>query len=145
MAVDPLPLANKGFAAKPSLIWRRGSQNTHGQFPRARWWLSKSETARIPFLADWPCTTAGGYFGFWLTSAVRCSGTFVAFRRELFWCLVLLVVFYIFYFFHRPLRPQTPDRSTTLPPADRQPQTSPLNSPETSPESPSHTPQTKTD
>jgi Na+/proline symporter len=90
-------------------------------------------------------TTAGGYFGFWLTSAVRCSGTFVAFRRELFWCLVLLVVFYIFYFFHRPLRPQTPDRSTTLPPADRQPQTSPLNSPETSPESPSHTPQTKTD
>ena len=55
VAVDPLPLANKGFAAKPSLIWRRGSQNTHGQFPRARWWLSKSETARIPFLADWPC------------------------------------------------------------------------------------------
>ena len=51
----PPPLANKGFAAKPSLIWRRGSQNTHGQFPRARWWLSKSETARIPFLADWPC------------------------------------------------------------------------------------------
>ena len=29
VAVDPLPLANKGFAAKPSLIWRRGSQNTH--------------------------------------------------------------------------------------------------------------------
>ena len=56
VAVDPLPLANKGFAAKPSLIWRRGSQNTHGQFPRARWWLSRSETARIPFLADWPCT-----------------------------------------------------------------------------------------
>ena len=55
VAVDPLPLATKGFAAKPSLIWRRGSQNTHGQFPRARWWLSKSETARIPFLADWPC------------------------------------------------------------------------------------------
>ena len=50
VAVDPLPLANKGFAAKPSLIWRRGSQNTHGQFPRARWWLSRSETARIPFL-----------------------------------------------------------------------------------------------
>ena len=55
VAVDPLPLATKGFAAKPSLIWRRGSQNTHGQFPRARWWLSRSETARIPFLADWPC------------------------------------------------------------------------------------------
>ena len=54
VAVDPLPLATKGFAAKPSLIWRRGSQNTHGQFPRARWWLSKSETARIPFLADCP-------------------------------------------------------------------------------------------
>ena len=54
VAFDPLPLATKGFAAKPSLIWRRGSQNTHGQFPRARWWLSRSETARIPFLADWP-------------------------------------------------------------------------------------------
>ena len=57
VAVDPLPLAIKGFAPQPSLIWRRGSQNTHGQFPRARWWLSRSETARIPFLADWPCTT----------------------------------------------------------------------------------------
>ena len=55
VAVDPLPLAIKGFAPQPSLMWRRGSQNTHGQFPRARWWLSKSETARIPFLADWPC------------------------------------------------------------------------------------------
>ena len=57
VAVDPLPLATKGFAAKPSLIWRRGSQNTHGQFPRTRWWLSRSETARIPFLADWPCSS----------------------------------------------------------------------------------------
>ena len=56
VAVDPLPLAIKGDARQPSLIWRRGSQNTHGQFPRARWWLSRSETARIPFLADWPCT-----------------------------------------------------------------------------------------
>ena len=55
VAVDPLPLATKGFARQPSLICRRGSQNTHGQFPRARWWLSRSETARIPFLADWPC------------------------------------------------------------------------------------------
>ena len=53
VAVDPLPLAIKGFAPQPSLMWRRGSQNTHGQFPRARWWLSRSETARIPFL---PCT-----------------------------------------------------------------------------------------
>ena len=53
VAVDPLPLATKGFARQPSLICRRGSQNTHGQFPRARWWLSRSETARIPFLADW--------------------------------------------------------------------------------------------
>ena len=59
MAVDPLPLAITGDARQPSLIWRRGSQNTHGQFPRARWWLSKSETARIPFLADWPCRIYG--------------------------------------------------------------------------------------
>ena len=62
VAVDPLPLATKGFAAKPSLIWRRGSQNTHGQFPRARWWLSRSETARIPFLADWPCSAFDAEF-----------------------------------------------------------------------------------
>ena len=57
VAVDPLPLPAKGDAPQPSLIWRRGSQNTHGQFPRARWWLSRSETARIPFLADWPCSS----------------------------------------------------------------------------------------
>ena len=56
VAVDPLPLAIKGFARQPSLICRRGSQNTHGQLPRARWWLSRSEAARIPFLADWPCS-----------------------------------------------------------------------------------------
>ena len=59
VAVDPLPLAIKGFARQPSLICRRGSQNTHGQLPRARWWLSRSETARIPFLADCPA------FGFY--------------------------------------------------------------------------------
>ena len=50
------PAKGDADAPQPSLIWRRGSQNTHGQFPRARWWLSRSETARIPFLADWPCS-----------------------------------------------------------------------------------------
>ena len=62
VAVDPLPLATKGFARQPSLICRRGSQNTHGQLPRARWWLSRSETAKIPFLADWPCSEKFYFF-----------------------------------------------------------------------------------
>ena len=57
VAVDPLPLATKGFAAKPSLIWRRGSQNDRGWFPPARWWLCRSETAKIPLIPDWPCTS----------------------------------------------------------------------------------------
>ena len=53
--VDYVPLFNKVVALKPSLIWRRGSQNDRGWFPPARWWLCRSETAKIPLIPDWPC------------------------------------------------------------------------------------------
>ena len=58
VTVDYVPLFNKLVAWKPSLIWRRGSQNDRGWFPPARWWLCRSETAKIPLLLvipDWPC------------------------------------------------------------------------------------------
>ena len=54
VTVDYVPLFNKVVALKPSLIWRRGSQNDRGWFPPARWWLCRSETAKIP-LIPWPC------------------------------------------------------------------------------------------
>ena len=56
VTVDYVPLFNKLVAWKPSLIWRRGSQNDRGWFPPARWWLCRSETAKIPLIPDWPCT-----------------------------------------------------------------------------------------
>ena len=55
VTVDYVPLFNKVVAWKPSLIWRRGSQNDRGWFPPARWWLCRSETAKIPLIPDWPC------------------------------------------------------------------------------------------
>jgi len=54
VTVDYVPLFNKLVAWKPSLIWRRGSQNDRGWFPPARWWLCRSETAKIPLIpGEW--------------------------------------------------------------------------------------------
>ena len=56
VTVDYVPLFNKLVAWKTSCIWRRGSQNDRGWFPPARWWLCRSETAKIPLIPDWPCS-----------------------------------------------------------------------------------------
>ena len=61
VTVDYVPLFNKLVAWKPSLILRRRSQNDRGWFPPARWWLCRSETAKIPLIPDWPCIVSWVY------------------------------------------------------------------------------------